>query len=925
MANKTQSGQLFSARSMNGIIELNDGAGTIISGGIIQTNDINTGNLTSDFITANNLLEGDVDETISGKWTFSQTPYITQAPTNANDATNKAYIDDNFVGLLGTQNIIGTKTFENAFMSASYTPISAKQITTKEYVDAIGTPTIESVLQQGNDANGETMTGLSNLTMDTGYTPTLDLEVSTKNYSDVFTGKIDATNNSFFTSVEFFNAPFQRTGTTTIPVGTYTIQSLLTQIATSLQQTFIADVPPSVVLTEWIFDPATNKVSARLPNNTIIPELSHRLDPLLQLLGFQGARPLQASLLLTRNSPATLADHPQHLPYLKQYADDTFVDLTNIQSVGGAKTFTDIPYFTAIRDNALVNGTKQLYINTTTGEIGSVLSVSPIIDLEYVLQQGNDANGETMTGLSNLTMDTGYSPTTSLQVATKEYADNNFVDLTSFQTITGGKTFTGRQAFTQTTDMADILMFAGYTPTTAYQVATKDYVDSVVAGGGITENLLFDTQGNSRFQELTGTTPPTPLGYGYNNTMIGKESAYQLPNDILTMRNTFLGYRAGWYYALGYAGASDCTFLGAWAGWNGNNVGYAWNRTTCLGYRSYANKSDQVAIGHGGVCEVRLRGALVVDGISYFNPVVNFANGLNVNGLSTFNGQADFNQDIYRIIGGVSYRLLSQYDAYTKTETDALIDAKDTFNNGINVSGVSTFSSQVNFNQDIYRKIGSISYRILSQYDAYTKTETNNLLAAKADTTYVNTQLALKADQTDLIARTPLYYSQWYYGSQNTSFTGLSSWNNGAVAFSHYSPLTSNLGNSTYTSGEGVPAGTEDINQMSQYGTWTANVAGMYHIECAMAMYPSYQMELYMEVYAGGSWSAINFFRLRHQVSVSGSNPYGIPFNMSKMIYLNANEAIRIRGNASGSITYGYIYTYYKSSYLQITRMTGYT
>ena len=373
MASKTQSGQQFSARSMNGIIELDDGAGTLISGGVIQTNNINTANLTSDFITANNLLEADVNETITGKWTFSQTPYITQAPTDANDATNKAYIDNNFVGLLGTQNIIGTKTFENAFMSASYVPVSARQLATKQYVDAIGTPTIESVLQQGNNANGETMTGLNNLTMNAGYTPTLDLEVSTKNYSDVFTGKIDTTNNSFFSTIQLFNAPFQVSGTTTIPVGTYTIQSLLTQIATSLASTFSADVPPSVVLTEWTFDPATNKVSARLPNNAIIPELTHRIDPLLQLLGFQGARPNNPFLLLL--SAPVVADHPQHLPYVKKYVDD------------------------------------------------------------------------------------------------------NFVAITGFQTITGQKTFTSRQAFTTTTDMEDILMNSTYTPTTAYQVATKQYVD----------------------------------------------------------------------------------------------------------------------------------------------------------------------------------------------------------------------------------------------------------------------------------------------------------------------------------------------------------------------------------------------------------------------------------------------------------------
>ena len=834
MANKTQSGQLFSARSMNGIIEIDDGQGTIISGGIIQTNDINTANLTSDFITANNLLEANVDETITGKWTFSQTPYITQTPTDANDAVHKSYVDDNFVGLLGTQNIIGTKTFENAFMSASYTPVSAKQITTKEYVDAVGTPTIESVLQQGNDANGESMTGLSNLTMYTGYTPTLSLEVSTKNYSDVFTGKIDATNNSFFSTIELFNPPFQVSGTTTIPVGTYTIQSLLTQIATSLSSTFSATISPSVVITEWTYDITTNKVSAILPSNSTIPELTHRIDPLLQLLGWEGGRtPPFTNIQLFNNAPAVIAPYPQHLPHLKDYVDDNFLNIANN------------PILTNIRDNSLVNGTLQLYYNNSTGEIGKVLSVNPIIDLEYVLNQGNDANGNSMTGLSNLTMDTGYSPSTALEVA------------------------------------------------------TKDYVDSAVAGGGITEGLLFDNNGNSRFQKITGATPPTPF-YGYSNTTIGFESAKQMPTDILTGRNTFLGYRAGWYFGQGYVGSTDNTFLGHLAGWNGVNTGYGFNRTTCVGYRSYADKNDQVALGDGNG-EIRARGSLLVDGYATFN---GSGQGLIVNTISSFT------QNIYRKIGSISYEVIDQLSILAYQTIANLATSY--------ISNDTTYFSTKYIIDNFYTKSFS-----LATFFQKASIQFNYDLTPSNDECYSTSFLNPHIDA--ITKRTPKYFSAWYYSSQSTSFTGLSQWFNGAVAFSHYSPLTSNLGNSVFTIGEQVPAGTEDINQMSQYGTWTANISGMYNVECVLAMYPSFQMELYIEKFSGGSWSVEAFFRLRHQVSISGSNPYGVPFNLSKMIYLNATDSIRIRGNASGSLNYGYVYTYYKHSYLQITRMTGYT
>ena len=890
MASKTQSGQRFSARSMNGIIELDDGAGTLISGGVIQTNDINTANLTSDFITANNLLEANVNETITGKWTFTLPPYLTNYPTVSTDAVNKGFADAtyagisaladyllisvatstyqtlagmalyltianasatyqtianmaNYVGLTGTQTITGTKTFSNVFMGGGYIPVSARQLATKEYVDAIGAPTIESVLQQGNNANGETMTGLSNLTMNAGYTPNLDLEVSTKNYSDVFTGKIDATNNSFFTSVQFFNAPFQRTGTTTIPVGTYTIQSLLTQIATSLQQTFSADVPPSVVLTEWIFDPTTNKVSARLPNNTIIPELEHRIDPLLQLLGFQGARPLQALLHLGRTSPATPADHPQHLPYVKQYVDDNFVAITGFQTITGQKTFTSRQAFT-----------------TTT-------------DMEDIL------------------MNSTYTPTTAYQVATKKYVDDNFVGILGTQTIQGTKTF------------ANAFMAGSYTPASAFQIATKGYVDGVVAGGGMTEALFFDSNGNSRFQKITGATPPTPM-YGYNNTTIGFESAKQMPTDILTGRNTFLGFRAGWYFGQGFAGSTDNTFLGHLAGWNGVNAGYGFNRTTCVGYRSYADKSDQVALGDGNG-EIRARGSLLVDGWATFN---GSGAGLIVNTISSFR------ESIYRKIGNISYEVIDQLSILAYQTIANLATSY--------ISNNTTYFSTKYIYDNFYTQSFSLAtfFQIAGIQSNYDLTPSNSECYS---TSFLNPHIDA------ITKRTPKILSAWRYNTNNsTNLTTLTFWSNGAIAFSHNLPLPSNTGSSTFTLGDQVPAGTEDINQMSQYGTWTANVDGMYQIDVVIQAYSSFTMSMYIEYFRNGLWGGASYFRSNLTQPVAGVSPYGVVCNYSGLVYLRGGasaEGLRIRSFAQGAQAYGYAYTDLRSTYLEITRTTGYT
>ena len=792
----------------------------------------------------NNFVDLTTNQSVAGDKTFTNIIMDTgYSPLTDLQVASKEYVDDNFVGLLGTQNIIGTKTFENAFMSASYIPVSARQLATKEYVDAIGAPTIESVLQQGNNANGETMTGLSNLTMNAGYTPNLDLEVSTKNYSDVFTGKIDATNNSFFTSVQFFNAPFQRTGTTTIPVGTYTIQSLLTQIATSLQQTFSADVPPSVVLTEWIFDPTTNKVSARLPNNTIIPELEHRIDPLLQLLGFQGARPLQALLQLGRTSPATPADHPQHLPYVKQYVDDNFVAITGFQTITGQKTFTSRQAFT-----------------TTT-------------DMEDIL------------------MNSTYTPTTAYQVATKKYVDDNFVGILGTQTIQGTKTF------------ANAFMAGSYTPASAFQITTKQYVDGVVAGGGMTEALFFDSNGNSRFQKITGATPPTPM-YGYNNTTIGFESAKQMPTDILTGRNTFLGFRAGWYFGQGFAGSTDNTFLGHLAGWNGVNTGYGFNRTTCVGYRSYADKSDQVALGDGNG-EIRARGSLLVDGWATFN---GSGAGLIVNTISSFR------DSIYRKIGNISYEVIDQLSILAYQTIANLATSY--------ISNNTTYFSTKYIYDNFYTQSFSLAtfFQIAGIQSNYDLTPSNSECYS---TSFLNPHIDA------ITKRTPKILSAWRYNTNNsTNLTTLSFWSNGAIAFSHNLPLPSNTGSSTFTLGDQVPAGTEDINQMSQYGTWTANVDGMYQIDVVIQAYSSFTMSMYIEYFRNGLWGGASYFRSNLTNSISGVSPYGVVCNYSGLVYLRGGasaEGLRIRSNAQGAQNYGYVFTDLRSTYLEITRTTGYT
>ena len=69
-----------------------------------------------------------------------------------------------------------------------------------------------------------------------------------------------------------------------------------------------------------------------------------------------------------------------------------------------------------------------------------------------------------------------------------------------------------------------------------------------------------------------------------------------------------------------------------------------------MGYRSYADKDDQVALGDGNG-EIRARGSLLVDGDATFN---GSGQGLIVNTISSFT------QNIYRKIGSISYEVIDQ-------------------------------------------------------------------------------------------------------------------------------------------------------------------------------------------------------------------------------------------------------------------------
>ena len=112
---------------------------------------------------------------------------------------------------------------------------------------------------------------------------------------------------------------------------------------------------------------------------------------------------------------------------------------------------------------------------------------------------------------------------------------------------------------------------------------------------------------------------------------------------------------------------------------------------------------------------------------------------------------------------------------------------------------------------------------------------------------------------------------------------------------------------------------------MSQYGTWTANVDGMYQVDLVLQAYASFTMNMYIEYFRNGLWTTGGYLRSNLTQSTSGMSPYGVVCNYSGLVYLEATEGLRVRSSAEGAQSYGYVYTYYNSSYLEIKRTTGYT
>ncbi len=171
MSQKTLSGNQFGNRTMNGIINISDGQGTVIENGQILTDTMN-----ATTISADNLLEANQNETITGAWNFQTLPYSALQPFGNLEFANKEYVDTAIIGadyvdLTTNQTIGGIKSFTDTPTCVNV-PTNNIDLVNKLYVDNsvitnyVTTNTTQPITGKKDFQEGRTL--FNGLTIDSG-------------------------------------------------------------------------------------------------------------------------------------------------------------------------------------------------------------------------------------------------------------------------------------------------------------------------------------------------------------------------------------------------------------------------------------------------------------------------------------------------------------------------------------------------------------------------------------------------------------------------------------------------------------------------------------------------------------------------------------------------------------------------------------
>ena len=532
---KSTSGAPYTTRSMNGIITFDDGAGNVIENGQISSNGV----VVDGDIEAENLLEADEDETITGSWTFNGKSYYTPAPTSATEMVNLQFVvgtgggTDGYVDLFSNQTINGVKSFVSSPTCPN--PTTALQVANKDSYETFGYANFCSL------TDNNTILGINSFSQQV-YLPnsnqTNDLWAASKGYVDNFgyTNFVSLLDDETIGGIKSFSNQV------------YLPNSNQTNALMAASKGYVDTQVAGIDLTNYMTLNTDQTIDSIKTYNT-------------------GKNPLV-------DTPTYAGGGNYYQVVNVGYVDNNFVNNKDAQSIDGVKRFRDgLKYDLAPVVNtdvvnklaldtaiASVPAPSGVVLTTTNQNVGGEKIFTDLLQLNTTgtsqtikLWNGNgNEPASTAMGINALNSVTTGEDNTAMGISTLNIlttGSNNtaFGAYAGTSNTASGTTAIG--AFSLTTNTADDNTGIGYralkvNTTGAYNVAVGSQVLKALGTGSY--NTAIGT--NALSTSYSGSTN-TAVGYssllnnlsGHTNTAIG---AYTLNNNTTGQENVALGSNA---------------------------------------------------------------------------------------------------------------------------------------------------------------------------------------------------------------------------------------------------------------------------------------------------------------------------------------------------------------------------------------------
>ena len=276
------------------------------------------------------------------------------------------------------------------------------------------------------------------------------------------------------------------------------------------------------------------------------------------------------------------------LDYVPQEGNDANnQSIINLNSI----SFSNGAILNTLRDNGFVGGTKNVYYNETTKELGYAASVFPTIDLDYVLQEGNDANSQSITNLSGVQLSSGGITFPDATIQTTAFTAGGSFTNPYPDDITMNGVRVGRGVLSQVTNTIVGTGCLSNDTGGSYNSTAMGYLAGEYAQTARDSTFFGFRAGNltttGEYNTAIGSDALRNTNIGFQNTAVG---ASALRDNISGNNNTAVGT-----YALIANTASENTAVGYVAS-NSNTTGSA---NTAIGFE--ALKTNTIGINNTAV------------------------------------------------------------------------------------------------------------------------------------------------------------------------------------------------------------------------------------------------------------------------------------------------------------------------------------